>query len=1217
VFRLFSLLGVFMLAGPAYAADIPKIDIAQPQSPPKPLPDGMKFVDQGQFNPLLKGYKTPDGFRLDIVSTEPTIVNPVGMTFDSSGTLFVLEWKPHDGAGFPEFKETFKYQDGTTRQIATMKKKSKDVLKVLRYNAEKKIYDKSELVLEDELPSSILVHDGWIYLSGRATVRRYKQSKEGGPYDVKEIIAQGFCGFHHHQVSGMTIGNDGWLYLTSGDDDNFVEGSDGSRATVLRTGAIFRCRPDGSKMHVFSIGWRNPYRDLAFDANMNWFHVDNDNEDGSKFTGCRLMHVAEDADYGWRLFPGARCCRPDMVRGAVYGESPGKLPPMLKTGRGSPAGLLIYNDTRLPEFYRGLLYYPDVFRKVIRAYAVEPSGSTFQVIGEFEFLKSEDPLFRPCQMITGPDGAIYICDWRTDSGGAGKLWGDNIHGRIYRMRWVGGIAPGDKEPQAEIPLRGMDSWSKILKLNDDELLKTLEAPDLSDRLVAQGEIRKRGDKFRAPLIALLTTKDKPLAARIAALGCLQSFWNADVMTAFGAMMTDSQPDLRRLAADGLGLNAVPGDKVATGMLLKGLSDPEPIVKRAVALALGRINEESAAGYLVNLYKFDDGEDVYLTDGLLRAIERTGDRGMNELLILANSGEGKTFDKVVAGFLTMRSAAAAKALPELLKNVHLKDGQRAQLLRSFTNYQFDPPLSVEPIVDYLITSETKSSDVLNAGIEVIANTGDLKGAKIANFLTELLDSTDDKLRLTVISAIETNRIASATSRMGQTLVKKDRPIEERIAIVKAFRVLNDKSVIPMLEEVLKTSEKPEPVALRQEALRTLGVLDFAKTFAVAEKLLDQPDVTLQGEAINVLGSQPQGAKIVGQQFLAKKLSRSLIPQVSDALRRHNKDPEISKMLGEVMKGGLTLSNEPAEIERIRGLVTMKGDPMRGRALFLNSTTLACIKCHKLEGVGGAIGPDLTRVWDTSTIEKIIETIVQPSKEIKEGYQTYIVETKKGLVFSGLKVIDLPKEIVIREASGRDVRIMREDIDEISQSKVSLMPENVVSELNFDQFLDLVAFLKNRQAQESLRGMALDFHVVGPFGTDFTAKFPPEENADPTAVYDKLKWQPLSANANGFLDLSVPFGKTGNSAYALTYVFSPKAQDVTMLYGSDDMSHVWVNGKHVHQNDSPRTAAPDQDKVKLSLVEGWNPVLVRVINRADSWGVYMRFQGEGLRVSPRKE
>src|SRR5208337_411168 len=162
---------------------------------------------------------------------------------------------------------------------------------------------------------------------------------------------------------------------------------------------------------------------------------------------------------------------PDHVRGAIFGELPGKVPPMAKTGRGAPAGLLIYNDSRFPEHYRGLLFYPDVFRKLIRAYKVERVGSTFQVVEEFAFLKSDDPLFRPCQMVVGPDGAMYIVDWRTDSGGAGRLWGDGKNGRIYRVTWS-----GTREDPAIAP-RSMDSWDKIGKMSDEDLLKTLASPD--------------------------------------------------------------------------------------------------------------------------------------------------------------------------------------------------------------------------------------------------------------------------------------------------------------------------------------------------------------------------------------------------------------------------------------------------------------------------------------------------------------------------------------------------------------------------------------------------------------------------------------------------------------------------------------------------------------------------------------------------------------------
>ena len=567
---LLALVPFAALAAPPLAPT----DLNQPQSPPRPTPDWLKIIDQGQYDPRLKGYFTPEGFRVDIVAEQPTIVNPVGMAFGTDGTLYVLEWVPSAGDEWRETPEEFTYKDGTKRKVATMKKKNKDVLKVLKWNDAKKLYDKAEVILQDELPSTILLHDGWIYTASRGSVRRYRQSKPGGKYDVKEVIAQGFCGFHHHQVSGLTIGHDGWLYITSGDDDNYVEGSDGTRSTVLRTGAVFRCRPDGTQLHAFSMGFRNPYRDVAFDTEFNIFHVDNDNEDGSKFTGCRLMHVAEETDFGWRLFTGARCCRPDNVRGAVFGELPGKMPAMLKTGRGSPAGLLIYNDTRFPENHRGLLIYPDVFRKLIRAYKVAPEGSTFQVAEEFEFLKSDDPLFRPCHMVVGPDGAMYICDWRTDSGGAGRLWGDGQHGRIYRVRWVG------TDSQPELPLRPMNSWAKIVGQSNEDLVKTLSSEEFSDRMTAHRELTRRRGQNHGALLKIVADTTATVHTRLHALGILESHWDASVRSAFIALLHDTNPDVVRLAADGLSLNCSFGDPEAHAALVHVLNIANPAARRA-------------------------------------------------------------------------------------------------------------------------------------------------------------------------------------------------------------------------------------------------------------------------------------------------------------------------------------------------------------------------------------------------------------------------------------------------------------------------------------------------------------------------------------------------------------------------------------------------------------------------------------------------------------
>lgn len=1185
-------------------ADAPKppAEFAEPQSPTKPEPFPVKLVDQGKFDPKLKGYYLPDGFRMEVVLSEPDVVNPVGMTFAPDGSLFVMEWVPDPVTKdrWYEVKETFRYKDGSTRQVATMKKYTMDLVKHARYNPATGKFDTPKVIIGEELPSSILFHDGWLYVTGRGTVRRWKQSLPGGVWDVRETVAQGFCGFHHHQVSGLTLGNDGLLYLTSGDDDNFVEGSDGSRATVLRTGAVFRCQPDGSKMETFSIGWRNPYRDLAYDDKFNWFHADNDNEDGSKFTGCRIMHAAEGTDFGWRLRPGARCCRPDNTRGAVAGELPGKLPPMLKTGRGSPAGLLIYHDTRIPERYRGLLYYPDVFRKLVRAYKVAPDGSTFKITHELEFMKSDDPLFRPCQMVTGPDGAIYVCDWRTDSGGAGKLSGDGIHGRVYRITWAG------MADEPALPRRGMDSWAKITKQTDEQLVETLGAPDLTDRVEARKELVRRGPKSRDLVLKRFISGNLDWDARQPALGVLQAFWNNDVEDLFRLLLNDESADVRRQVAEGLGYHAKPRDQRVFESLLKALGDREPAVRRAGALALGRLGNDGAADALVNALKFDDHADVYLKDGYVRGLESLGRRGVDALLALSASGEKET-DLAVDAFVSLRTKPGAESLPTLLTNPHVSAAQRQALVRSFGNYQFEPPISLEPLADYLAKKPTEPVAVVQAALEVFGASGGLTTPKATQLVVSLLGRPDPEVRLTALKAVEETRLTAAVPTLLTMVADKAAPQAERTAVVKALRVMNDRRAVAPVAAIL-TGENP--AGLKVEALRTLAALDEPAARTAAEKLLDQPDPTLLAEAVVVIGRTKAGAKKVGDLYLAKKLPRDLFPQVTESLRAFTGDTALDKLRADVMKGGLLVSLEPGQIERIRRTVADKGDAKRGRDLYLNTKLLACASCHTMEGVGGRVGPDLTRVWDTQTLEKLLESMVEPSKEIKEGYQTFRVTTASGQVVLGLKITETKEEVVIRDANGRDIRVLKEDVDEIGPTKLSLMPEDAVARLSYDQFIDVLAFLKSKREQESLPGLVLEYRVAGGFIPDVRS-VKPEVRADGKG---STKWVPLLAEGST-ADLKAAFPASGTTgAYARAYVYSPTRQKVTASLRTEDPVRVWVGDASVFDRTAARAPNPITDETfTADLKEGWNVVLVKVVNAGKSHRLALRFTGTGVRTA----
>jgi putative membrane-bound dehydrogenase-like protein len=783
----------------------------EPACKPKPVWVGA-MVDQGNHDPRLKGYSTPDGFKLDIVADFPTVANPVGMAFGPEGALHVLEWTEGKGDKTMQGSIELTYKDGSKRQIPIIKKSVKDRIKVLRDKNGQGIFDEAKLVLEEEFPSSFLFHDRYLYVAAQATVRRYKQPPASEPYGKPEVIVQGFGGAVHRQVSGLSIGNDGWLYIACGEGDHFVEGSDGSRVDVLRSGAIFRSKPNGSKLHLLAQGLSKPCGNVTFDKLFNVFHADCGNLNQPKTIDSRLLHVAEDADFGWRSRPGTSSCEPDRARTATEGQRAGKMAPLRTIHSGSAAGVLIYNETFLPPEYCGLLYCSDAANKSIRAYKFEPEGATFTITHEFELLTSNDAAFRPCQPVVGPDGALYVCDQRSDPG-LNKLSDDGKHGRIYRLSWAG------TKHKPAIPLRGLDAWSTIVKQTDAELLDTLGSENFSDRQQARHEIVDRGIKLRSQLLKMLEDEKKPTLARVAALGALQSMWNADVAQACRKLLGQTEPDLSRLSADALALNAPKGDKATHQDLVQALDDTYPAVQRALALAIGRIGADGAADTLVNLFKFDSGKDRYLTDGIVRGIERLGKPGIDALVNLANSGMDKDLQRTVTAFTMLRCPGGADTLPDLLKNVHLTSVQKVMLIESYNNYLFDPPISLDPVVRYL-------DDLVDVG-----------------------------------------------KTMPMTAVLKVKIIASQPVKVACLHVL--------------------AAGKRGQAPNTQKLLRFM--------LENEIDRAVRLATIKALASEPTGARLVGEHFLAKKLPPDFAPHVVEVLRPHaSRHMELAKLLAEVLK-----------------------------------------------------------------------------------------------------------------------------------------------------------------------------------------------------------------------------------------------------------------------------------------------------------------------------
>jgi hypothetical protein len=231
------------------------------------------------------------------------------------------------------------------------------------------------------------------------------------------------------------------------------------------------------------------------------------------------------------------------------------------------------------------------------------------------------------------------------------------------------------------------------------------------------------------------------------------------------------------------------------------------------------------------------------------------------------------------------------------------------------------------------------------------------------------------------------------------------------------------------------------------------------------------------------------------------------------------------------------------------------------------------------------------------------MIEPSKEIKEGFQTYRVVTADAQVFTGLKIKEDNKEVLIREATGRDVRIAKDEIDSLTPSRVSLMPDNTVAQITYDQFIDLLAFLKNRTEQESLRGLVVEVGVSGPYPADLTTATP--------EVKSEAKWQTVYADPSGTLNLQSLFPTSDGAVYARAYVYSPKRQKIGVTANSANPVRVWLNEMSVLNR--PSGTAPANDPVSVEVKAGWNVLLVKVANTGKPATLAIRVSGEGLRTA----
>jgi putative heme-binding domain-containing protein len=146
-------------------------------------------------------------------------------------------------------------------------------------------------------------------------------------------------------------------------------------------------------------------------------------------------------------------------------------------------------------------------------------------------------------------------------------------------------------------------------------------------------------------------------------------------------------------------------------------------------------------------------------------------------------------------------------------------------------------------------------------------------------------------------------------------------------------------------------------------------------------------------------------------------------------------------------------------RPTSILSLHGDAARGEALFW-STAVNCGSCHKIDGRGNAVGPDLSHIAKLRTREDLLDSLLDPSRRIEPQHVAYIARAHDGRIVTGLLINRDATGVLLRDVQNKDIALASSEIDELKPSRRSLMPDGQLASLTAQQAADLLAYLASR-------------------------------------------------------------------------------------------------------------------------------------------------------------